>query len=68
VLHGISSGLTISGTGTLRWTILDDNGDEVALHLHSSLHVPDTPMCLLGPQHMAQQTTSTTDGYDCQCK
>jgi hypothetical protein len=68
VLHGISSGFTISGIGTLKRTILDDTGDEITLYLHNSLHVPDTPMCLLSPQHMAQQTTSTADGFICQSK
>jgi hypothetical protein len=46
ILQGIGSGLSISGTGTIKWTILDDSGDEVTLHLHNGLYVPDAPMCL----------------------
>jgi hypothetical protein len=63
ILKGISRGLNIASTGTLKWNILDDNGDDIALHLHNSLYVPDAPMCLLSPQHMAQQTSSTADGF-----
>jgi hypothetical protein len=39
VLKGIGSGLTIAGSGTIKWTILDDMGDEITLHLHNSLYV-----------------------------
>jgi hypothetical protein len=63
ILKGISGGLSINGTGTLKWNILDDNGDEVALYIHNNLYIPDAPMCLLSPQHMAQQTPSNTDGF-----
>jgi hypothetical protein len=63
VLKGITSGLQIHGTGTLKWSILTDDGDEVTLYLHNCLYVPDAPMCLLSPQHMAQQTMNTSDGF-----
>jgi hypothetical protein len=63
ILQGISSGLKIAGTGTLKWTILNDGGNEITIRLCNSLHVLDTPMCLLSPQHLAQQTTSTSDGF-----
>jgi hypothetical protein len=33
VLHGISSGLSIHGTGTIKWSINDDNGDKIILYL-----------------------------------
>jgi hypothetical protein len=64
VLKGISSGLTIAGTGTIKWVFLNDDGDEVTINLHNSLYVPETPMCLLSPQHMAQQTISERDGFN----
>jgi len=67
ILHGILSGLQIAGTGTLRWTITDNNGHDITMYLHNSLHVPDTPVCLLSPQHMAQQTTSDLDSLNSQC-
>jgi hypothetical protein len=63
-LKGISSGLTIAGAGTIKWTILNDDGDEVTIHLHNSLYIPETPMCLLSPQQMAQQMLSDQDGFN----
>ncbi len=63
VFHGISSGLSITGTGTLKWSINNDNGDEVIIHLPNSLYVPDAPMCLLSPQHMAKYTKHELDGF-----
>ena len=63
VLHGISSGLSIKGTGTLRWTINNNDGDEITIYLHNSLHVPEAPMCLLSPQHMAKSTNHESDGF-----
>jgi hypothetical protein len=63
VLKGIGSGLNIIGTGTIKWSIINDNGDEVTLHLHNILYVPEAPMSLLSPQHMAQKTSSNSDGF-----
>jgi hypothetical protein len=63
VIHGISSGLTIAGKGTIKWTNLNDDGDEITIHLHNSIYVPEAPMCLLSPQHMAKQTNHPDDGF-----
>lgn len=63
VLQGIGSGLSIAGSGTIKWCILNDIGDQVDLHLHNSLYVPRAPMCLLSPQHMAQQIALLSDGF-----
>jgi hypothetical protein len=63
VLHGISSGLRIAGKGTIQWTIMNDDGDDVTIHLHDSIYVPEAPMCLLSPQHMAHQTKNSEDGF-----
>jgi hypothetical protein len=64
VLNGISSGQTIHGTGTLSWALLADQGNEITLKLHNFLYVSDAPMCLLSPQHMAQQTSNAMDGFN----
>jgi len=53
VIKGISNGLSIQGTGTIRWPIFNDDGNKITLHLHNCFYVPDAPMCLLSPQHLA---------------
>jgi len=63
VIKGISNGLSIQGTGTVRWPIINDDGNEITLHLHNFLYMPEAPMCLLSPQHLAQQTKHTSDGF-----
>ncbi len=65
VLHGIGTGLSIEGSGTLQWCILDDLGNEIILPIHNCLYVPSAPMCLLSPQHMSQQTCFPDDGFHC---
>jgi hypothetical protein len=62
-LSGISTGLPIAGIGTIKWALMTDSGVEVDLHIHHSLYVPQCPMNLLSPQHLAQQTKRTTDGF-----
>jgi hypothetical protein len=44
VLKGISSGLTIAGTGTIKLILLNDDSNEVTIHLHNSPYVTGTPM------------------------
>jgi hypothetical protein len=63
VLKGISSGLSIEGTGTICWKITTASGDEVSLHILNSLFVPSAPMCLLSPQTIAQHTKHASDGF-----
>jgi hypothetical protein len=63
ILHGISSGLSIAGKGTLRWSITVDNGDEVKLYIRDSLYVPSAPMCRLSPQQLLQQTNNARDNF-----
>ena len=65
VLHGITSGLQIEGVGTIKWTLQDDSGHDITIFLPNSLYVPQTPMCLLSPQHRAQNTNSENDGFLC---
>jgi hypothetical protein len=65
VPHGIGTGLSIEGRGTLCWRILNDSGDEISLPIHDCLYVPSAPMCLLSPQHMSQQTLHPDDGFHC---
>ena len=55
-LQGIGSGLSIAGQGTLRWSINDNDGNAIILHVRDALYVPKVSMCLLSPQQVAQQT------------
>jgi hypothetical protein len=55
-LIGISTGLPLAGIGTIKWAVMMDAVVEVDLHIHQCLYVPQCPMNLLSPQHLAQQT------------
>ena len=63
-LQGIGSGLEIAGEGTLRWSINDDDGHAIILHVRNALYVPKVPMCLLCPQQVAHQTSKIGDGFN----
>lgn len=52
---GISQGLEIKGKGTLVININDDNGKPHRLKIPNSLFLPNLKMCLLSPQHWAQE-------------
>ena len=62
-ISGIGSGLSITGVGTLRWLIVDDQGNELELLIENSIFVPLCPMNLMSPQHIAQQTGTSGDGF-----
>jgi hypothetical protein len=51
----ISKGLVIEGKGTLVVTINDDNGNPHRIKIPNSLYLPGLRMCLLSPQHWAQE-------------
>ena len=52
---GISKGLAIKGKGTLVLTINNDNDKPHKLRIPNSLYLPGLRMCLLSPQHWAQE-------------
>jgi len=52
---GISKGLAIQGKGTLVININDDNGKPHRIKIPNSLYLPGLKMCLLSPQHWAQE-------------
>jgi hypothetical protein len=66
VLHGITSGLAIEGKGTLRWSIMNDAGDEIDLYIRDSLYVSSAPMFFLSPQQFLRQTNYTNSGFNIQ--
>ena len=52
---GIQGGLAIRGEGTFVFDIEDDNGKVHMIRIPNSLYVPGLKMCLLSPQHWAQE-------------
>jgi hypothetical protein len=62
-INGIASGLQVGGIGTLKWSIRDDNNNEIDLYIKDALYVPSAPMGLLCPQQIAQQTQNPGDGF-----
>ena len=52
---GINAGLEIKGIGTFVFTIEDDNGKMHKICIPNLLHIPDLKLCLLSPQHWAQE-------------
>ncbi len=63
-IKGIGTGLPIGGIGTLRWSLRDDNNNDIDLFIKDALYVPDAPMGLLCPQQIAQQTGHPGDGFN----
>jgi hypothetical protein len=52
---GISKGLSIEGKGTLVINVNDDTGKPHCVKIPNSLYLPGLRMCLLLPQHWAQE-------------
>jgi hypothetical protein len=54
-IGGISKGFAIKGKGTLVFNINDDTGKPHRIKIPNSLFLPGLKMCLLLPQHWAQE-------------
>jgi len=54
-VNGIGEGLAIKGTGTFKFSIEDDNGKIHTIRIPNSLYLPGFKVCLLSPQHWAQE-------------
>ena len=52
----------IIGKGTARYTITNDNGENVQLLVSNTYHIPDMPCRLLCPQQVAQQSRDPLAG------
>ena len=54
----------ITETGTLKYTVLDDNGDQVNLLINDAIHVPTMDVRLISLQQIAQQSKDKAAGAD----
>ena len=54
----------IVGTGTIKYTVLDDNGDKVNLLVKNAIHVPTMDVRLISLQQIAQQSDDPSAGGD----
>jgi hypothetical protein len=54
-VRGINDGLVIVGQGTMVITINDDSGRPHKIMIPNILFLPDLRLCLLLPQHWAQE-------------
>jgi hypothetical protein len=54
-IRGISKGLAIKGKGTLVFDVNDDTDKPHRIKIPNSLSLPGLKMCLLSPQHWAQE-------------
>jgi hypothetical protein len=65
-IKGMGSSLTVKGSGTLTWLIVDDCGTDVHLTVHNAIYVPECLVCLLSPKQVVQQTKNPGDGFNVQ--
>ena len=57
---GIVGGLAIKGEGTFVFKVEDDDGRIHTIRIPNSLYIPRLPLCLLSPQHWAQEARDNT--------
>ncbi len=54
-VDGINGGLEIAGKGTFKFKLTDDDGRTHIIRIPNSLYLPKLKICLLSPQHWAQE-------------
>ena len=67
-IKGIKGHLTTSKIGTVRWIIQDDNGRNHRFDIPGTYLVPELPIRLLSPQHVAKEmmkTSTMPDNMQC---
>lgn len=68
---GIGGSATIKYKGTVVWYLADDGGRRHKFEINNALYIPDSPICILSPQQVAQQSplqqrayTTLTQGHE----
>jgi len=67
-IKGIKGYLNTAKVGTVRWTLQDDQGRNHQFNIPGTYLVPDLPIRLLSPQHLAQEMlkiSNEPDGTAC---
>ena len=54
----------VQGIGTVQYSFITDSGDPLDVLIKNVLFVEDSPMILLCPQQLAQQTGTKGDGFN----
>jgi hypothetical protein len=62
-VKGFNGTTSSTKVGTVRWSILDDSGQERTLEVHNTYYVPACPLRLLSPQHYSQQQNDHRGTY-----
>jgi hypothetical protein len=63
-LKGIASSLTVGGEGAATYSFCMDRRDIIQLTLYNVLYVPDHPVRLLCPRHIAENTGIEMDSFN----
>jgi len=63
-LKGITLGLTVQGMGTVAYTFWANDGTIFSLTLPNTLYVPNLPIWLICPRHVAEVTQCEGDGFN----
>jgi hypothetical protein len=62
-VKGFNGTTSSTKVGTVRWSILDDSGQERTLEVRNTYYVPACPLRLLSPQHYSQQQNDHRGTY-----
>jgi len=62
-IKGIAAGLQVRGYGDVKYTFLNDAGNEQHLHLKNCFYVPQCTSQLICPRHIGITTGNPMDGF-----
>ena len=63
-VDGVPRGIA-AGIGTIHWKLEDDNGRLHSIVIRNAYYIPQSPKCLLPPQHFARHGNTSRDHTVC---